>query len=254
MRRLTLCTASALVALLFFATSAALAQDTTMTDDTTMQAEPPSQDDMAMQEDTTDAISGETVVTVIQNSPDHATLASALEAAELVDALEESGPFAVLAPTDEAFEALPAGRLDSLLLTQNREELRRLLRHHVLVGDLSAERLTARIEDGRDRIETVSGDSVQFSAQGGTVMVGNATVTETDLPASNGLVHVIDAVLVPTAQPGAMQEDSMEDGMMDDSGMDDSGMDTDTSMEGGMMDDSGMDADTSMSDTPGANR
>ena len=170
MKRFTLCTASALAALLLFAAAPTLAQDTTATD-TTMQAEPPPmqqdttlRDDMAMQEDTTDAMSAETVVAVIQQSPDHATLARALEAADLIEALEDSGPFVVLAPTDAAFEALPAGRLDSLLLPQNRQELRALLRHHVLVGDLSAERLTTRIENERGRVETVRGDSLEFSA------------------------------------------------------------------------------------------
>ena len=266
MTRFTLRAASALAVLLFFAAGPALAQDTTITD-TTMQADPPPmqdttmQDDMVMQDDTADATSTETVVGVIQQSPDHTTLASALEAAGLIEALEDSGPFAVLAPTDAAFEALPTGRLDSLLLPQNQDELRALLRHHVLVGDLSAERLATRIENGRGRVETVQGDSLQFSAQGGTVMVDGATATETDLPASNGLVHVIDAVLVPAtqpAQPGAMQEDPMQDDPMQEDSMEDDMMEEDTSMQAPPPPptpepDTTM-PDTSMSDTPGANR
>lgn len=120
------------------------------------------------------------------------TLAAALEAGDLVDTLKGDGPFTVFAPTDEAFAALPEGTLDSLLQPENREQLVSILTYHVVSGKVDSEAVTAL-----DAAETLNGQSVSISSSYGNVQIGNATVVQADIEASNGIIHVIDAVLLP---------------------------------------------------------
>jgi uncharacterized surface protein with fasciclin (FAS1) repeats len=120
------------------------------------------------------------------------TLAKALQAADLVDTLKGKGPFTVFAPTDEAFAKLPKGTLDDLLKPANKEKLRRILTYHVVPG-----RVTAAEVVKLKTAKAVSGDTIDIKANGGTVMVDNARVVKTDIAASNGVIHVIDSVILP---------------------------------------------------------
>ena len=121
------------------------------------------------------------------------TLAAALQAAGLVDTLKGAGPFTVFAPTDEAFAKLPAGTLDTLLKPENRAKLTRILTYHVVPGMVTAAEVTQL-----DEVKTANGQKIDIRASGGTVMVNNAKVITTDIPASNGIIHVIDTVMLPT--------------------------------------------------------
>ena len=120
------------------------------------------------------------------------TLAAALQAAGLVDTLKGAGPFTVFAPTDAAFAALPAGTVENLLKPENREQLVAILTYHVVPG-----RVTAGEVVKLDKATTVQGGDVAIRAAGGTVSVGNARVVQADVMASNGVIHVIDKVLMP---------------------------------------------------------
>jgi uncharacterized surface protein with fasciclin (FAS1) repeats len=119
------------------------------------------------------------------------TLAAALTAADLVTTLKGAGPFTVFAPTDEAFAKLPPGTVESLLKPENKAKLRRILTYHVVAGTVMAAdvvKLTSA--------KAVSGDTLTIKTMGG-VMVDNAKVVKTDIKASNGVIHVIDTVLLP---------------------------------------------------------
>ncbi|MGD2068621.1 MAG: fasciclin domain-containing protein [Gemmatimonadota bacterium] len=118
------------------------------------------------------------------------TLATALEAAGLVETLASGGPFTVFAPTDEAFAKLPEGTLESLL--DNPEQLRAILTYHVVPGTVTAEQVV-----GLDSAGTVNGQDVRIRVMDGKVMVDEATVTTADVMASNGVIHVIDQVMLP---------------------------------------------------------
>ena len=120
------------------------------------------------------------------------TLAKALQAADLVNTLAGPGPFTVFAPTDEAFAKLPAGTLDSLLQPANREKLRRILTYHVVPGKVMSSdvvKLTSA--------NAVSGDTIAVTARDGVVKVDEARVVKADIAASNGVIHVIDSVILP---------------------------------------------------------
>jgi uncharacterized surface protein with fasciclin (FAS1) repeats len=121
------------------------------------------------------------------------TLAKALQAADLVDTLKGKGPFTVFAPTDEAFAKLPAGTLQDLLKPENKMKLKRILTYHVVPGRVSAAEVVKM-----SSAKTVSGDTIAIKASGGTVTVDHARVVKTDIAASNGIIHVIDTVLLPT--------------------------------------------------------
>ena len=123
------------------------------------------------------------------------TLAKALQAADLVDTLKGAGPFTVFAPTDEAFAKLPAGTLDHLLKPENKEKLRAILTYHVVAGKVASAKVVTLTS-----VKTVNGQEVKITATGGNVMVNNARVVKADIPASNGVIHVIDTVLLPDAQ------------------------------------------------------
>ena len=120
------------------------------------------------------------------------TLAAALKAAGLVDTLKGAGPFTVFAPTDEAFAKLPAGTVDELLKPENHDKLVAILTYHVVAGDVMAKDVVKLHE-----AKTVNGKEVKIMTQGGKVMVDNANVVKADIVCSNGVIHVIDSVLLP---------------------------------------------------------
>lgn len=120
------------------------------------------------------------------------TLAAALTAADLVETLRGDGPFTVFAPTDDAFAKLPKGTLESLLLPENKAKLQAILTYHVVAG-----KVMARDVVGMSSAKTVNGQSFKISEQYGNVMVDGAKVTQTDIMASNGVIHVIDSVILP---------------------------------------------------------
>lgn len=131
-----------------------------------------------------------TIVDVASSNPDFSTLVAAVKAADLVDTLSGPGPFTVFAPTNEAFEALPDGVLDKLLEPENSEALSSILTYHVLPAELTSD----VIEPGD--VKTVEGSSVTLATDGG-VTVNDAKVVQADVRASNGVIHAIDAVLIP---------------------------------------------------------
>ena len=120
------------------------------------------------------------------------TLAKALTAADLIGTLKGKGPFTVFAPTDEAFAKLPAGTLESLLKPENKAKLQRILTYHVVAGKVMAADVV-KIHSAK----AVSGDMIMIAAHGGIVTVDNAKVVKTDILATNGVIHVIDAVILP---------------------------------------------------------
>lgn len=138
------------------------------------------------------------------NSADHTTLVAAVKAAGLVETLSGPGPFTVFAPVNAAFDALPAGTVDTLLLPENKDQLTGVLTYHVIAGDIHSADLIKMIEDngGEYKAATVQGGELTFSLDGGNVKItdangGTATVTIADVDQSNGVIHVIDAVLLP---------------------------------------------------------
>jgi uncharacterized surface protein with fasciclin (FAS1) repeats len=120
------------------------------------------------------------------------TLATALQAAGLVETLKGAGPYTVFAPTDEAFAKLPAGTLQDLLKPENKSKLQRILTYHVVAG-----RVTASDVVKLTTARAVSGGSIDIKTSGGAVRVDNARVVKTDINATNGVIHVIDAVILP---------------------------------------------------------
>jgi uncharacterized surface protein with fasciclin (FAS1) repeats len=120
------------------------------------------------------------------------TLVAAVKAADLVDTLKGSGPFTVFAPTDEAFAKLPAGTLESLLKPENKAKLQGILTYHVVPGKVMSHDVVKL-----DSAKTVQGSSVAIKTANGHVMVNNARVIKADVGASNGVIHVIDTVILP---------------------------------------------------------
>lgn len=138
------------------------------------------------------------------NSADHTTLVAAVVAAGLAETLSSPGPFTVFAPVNDAFAALPAGTVDTLLLPENKDTLTKVLTAHVVAGDLKAADLIAlaAANGGTATLTTVSGDTLTFALEGGAAVVtdesgGKATVTIADVDQSNGVIHVVDKVLLP---------------------------------------------------------
>ncbi len=123
------------------------------------------------------------------------TLATALQAAGLVETLKGAGPFTVFAPTDAAFAKLPAGTLADLLKPENKAKLRAILTYHVVSGKVMASQVTKM-----KSAKTVNGESLKITVKSGNVMVNNAKVVSTDIETSNGVIHVIDTVLLPAAK------------------------------------------------------
>jgi uncharacterized surface protein with fasciclin (FAS1) repeats len=120
------------------------------------------------------------------------TLATALQAAGLVDTLKGKGPFTVFAPTDEAFSKLPAGTVESLLKPENKKKLKAILLYHVVSGDVTAAQVVKL-----SSAKTINSQDLKLAVKDGTVMVNDATVVKADVLASNGVIHVIDTVLLP---------------------------------------------------------
>jgi uncharacterized surface protein with fasciclin (FAS1) repeats len=138
------------------------------------------------------------------NSPIHTTLVAAVKAAGLVPTLESAGPFTVFAPTNDAFAKLPAGTVDTLLKPENKDQLIKVLTYHVVKGKYDAKKIVKLIKKGGGKamLTTVEGEPLTFTESGGTVTItdakgGTATVTTADVFQSNGIIHVIDAVLLP---------------------------------------------------------
>jgi len=120
------------------------------------------------------------------------TLVAALQAAGLVDTLKSEGPFTVFAPTDEAFAKLPAGTVEDLLKPENKSKLIAILTYHVVPGEVLASQVTKM-----KSAKTVNGESLTIQVEGGAVMVDNAKVIKTDILCTNGVIHVIDSVMLP---------------------------------------------------------
>ena len=148
-----------------------------------------------------DAQDDEDIVGVAVEAGIFTTLVAAVEAAELVEVLQGEGPFTVFAPTDDAFAALPEGTVESLLQPGNKELLISILLYHVVPGSV----LAADVSE-LDSATTVNGASISISVSDGGVMINNANVLQTDVAASNGVIHIIDAVLLPP--PGTAVESS----------------------------------------------
>ncbi|MBD1870007.1 fasciclin domain-containing protein [Oculatella sp. FACHB-28] len=161
--------------------------------------EVPATEDPAVEDPTAEGATageGETVADLAASDESFSTLATAIEAAGLTETLSGEGPYTVFAPTNEAFEALPEGTLDQLLLPENKDVLAQVLTYHVVPEELPASEIAA------GEVETVEGTpvTVEVDEAAGGVMVNNATVIEPDIQASNGVIHAVDQVILP---PGA---------------------------------------------------
>jgi uncharacterized surface protein with fasciclin (FAS1) repeats len=144
------------------------------------------------------------VVDIAIGSANHTTLVAAVKAADLVTTLKGKGPFTVFAPTNDAFSKLPAGTLESLLKPENKAQLAKILTYHVVSGNLDAAAVTSAVNAGKGKAEvtTVSGGKLVVTLEGGKVKLTDesgksAFVTAADLKGSNGVVHVIDSVVLP---------------------------------------------------------
>jgi len=144
------------------------------------------------------------IVENAMNSPDHTTLVAAVKAAGLVETLEGPGPFTVFAPTNEAFNKLPAGTVDNLVKPENKDMLTKILTYHVVAGKLSAADLKKQIKEGHGEasLKTVSGGTLTAMMEGKNIVLKDekgdvAKVTIANVFQSNGVIHVIDTVLMP---------------------------------------------------------
>jgi len=144
------------------------------------------------------------IVQNAMNSKDHTTLVAAVKAADLVATLESKGPFTVFAPTNEAFDKLPAGTVDNLVRPENKKKLTDILTYHVVPGKITAENLMEKINagGGTAMLKTVNGESLTAKRDGNSVELtdangGMSKVTIADVMQSNGVIHVVDTVLMP---------------------------------------------------------
>ena len=145
-----------------------------------------------------------TIVENAVNSPIHKTPVAAVKAGGLVDTLNSPGPFTVFAPTDDAFAKLPAGTVDTLVKPENKDTLDKILTYHVVAGKISSKELAKMIQKGGGKatLKTVQGEDLTATMSGGNIMLtdakgGMATITTADVFQSNGVIHVIDTVLMP---------------------------------------------------------
>lgn len=150
------------------------------------------------------AVGQKTIVDVAVGSNAHTTLVAAVKAADLVATLQSAGPFTVFAPTNDAFAKLPAGTVETLLKAENKATLAKILTYHVIAGNFTAKAVLKAIKDGGGSVtlSAVSGGKLVASIKEGKVILtdengGVATVVTTDLAASNGVIHVIDSVVLP---------------------------------------------------------
>ncbi len=144
------------------------------------------------------------IVENAMNSKDHTTLVTAVKAAGLVDTLEGPGPFTVFAPTNEAFDKLPAGTVDTLVKPENKDQLTKILTYHVVPGKLTSKDIAKLIKagGGKAEIKTVQGETLTATMQDGKLILtdqkgGTSTVTIPNVIQSNGVIHVVDTVLMP---------------------------------------------------------
>ncbi len=135
------------------------------------------------------------VVKIAVGSPDHTTLVAALQQADLVNSLANAGPFTVFAPTNAAFDKLPAGTVDGLMKPDKKTDLQDILQYHVTTSALK----TSFFKDGMT-LGMVNGGNISFQVKDGKIMINNSATIVASVPASNGIVHVIDAVLLPPAK------------------------------------------------------
>lgn len=145
-----------------------------------------------------------TIVDLAVGSTDHTTLVAAVKAADLVATLQSAGPFTVFAPTNAAFGKLPAGTVETLVKPENKSMLTKILTYHVVAGNFNAGAVVKAIKDGGGKatLKTVSGGSIVAALENGKVVLTDengriATVVAADLNASNGVIHVVDAVVLP---------------------------------------------------------
>ncbi|WP_353566721.1 fasciclin domain-containing protein [Haloferula sargassicola] len=131
------------------------------------------------------------IVEIASSNDDFSTLVAAVKAADLVETLQGEGPFTVFAPTNEAFAKLPDGTVDMLLKPENKDKLASVLTYHVVPGKVMA----ADVSTGE--VKTVNGDTAMIKVDGDTVTIDSAKVIKTDIVASNGVIHVIDSVIMP---------------------------------------------------------
>ena len=136
--------------------------------------------------------SAKNIVQVASGSKDHTTLVAAVKAADLVDALSNAGPFTVFAPTNEAFNKLPAGTVEGLLKPEKKDALQDILQYHVSIGVFTADML----QDGQT-IGQVNGGNIKITKKDGKIMINGTATIIASIPTSNGIIHVIDAVLLP---------------------------------------------------------
>jgi uncharacterized surface protein with fasciclin (FAS1) repeats len=147
------------------------------------------------QESVKDDESAKDVVKIATGSPDHTTLVAALKQADLVTALSNAGPFTVFAPTNAAFEKLPAGTVEGLMKDDKKADLQNILQYHVSVAVYKKENM----KDGQV-IGQANGDNISLSVKEGKVMVNGTATIVASIPASNGIIHVVDAVLLPPSK------------------------------------------------------
>ncbi len=177
--------AGGIAALVFLAGCSSTSDEATAPATTSAPAESPMASESAME-------AAGTIVDVASSNEDFETLVAAVTAADLVETLSGTGPFTVFAPTDAAFEALPEGLLDALLLPENKDALTSILTYHVVSGEVTSDQVTA------GDVDTVEGEAITITTPDGAVVLNDtATVTAVDVDASNGVIHVIDGVLVP---------------------------------------------------------
>ncbi len=175
----------ALAGMTAFAMISCESKTTENTEDTTMEE---------MVEETPEVeVAPQTVVDIAIGSPDHSTLVTAVTEAGLVETLSGTGPFTVFAPTNAAFEALPDGTVENLLKPESKDQLTGILTYHVVSGAV----LSGDLQDGQ-KITTLNGAELTVTIEGGNVMINGAKVTAADLEGTNGVVHVIDTVLLPS--------------------------------------------------------
>jgi len=161
-------------------------------------------DSTAVEVEAPEAVAATTIVDVAAGNPDFSTLVAAVQAAGLAETLSSEGPFTVFAPTNAAFEKLPAGTVDGLLKPENLEKLKGLLTYHVVAGKFDAAAVTEAITQGKGKytVTTVQGGKIDLSIKDGKVVLTDAngkssTVVMADVAASNGVIHAIDSVVMP---------------------------------------------------------
>ncbi len=165
---------------------------TTATDTTTTVAETPKTEEAGVMVGGANMVPSKNIVENAAGSADHTTLVAAVKAAGLAETLSGAGPFTVFAPTNEAFAKLPAGAVDGLLKPESKAALTGVLTYHVVAGAVKA----ADLKDGQ-KIKTVQGEELTVGVKDGKVTINGANVTIADVVSSNGVTHVIDAVLMP---------------------------------------------------------